>query len=609
MSEARKKSAEYNTMAELTKVTERSREVEQRPLDLNLIKRLFSYTRPYAKTRNWLFLLVVVRSVQLPTIPFYMGYIIRGPISAGDLRGVLVQTSILVVLVALMLFVFYWRSRFGQELGEKVIHDLRNQVFAHMHSMPMYYFDKTKLGRNISRITNDAEAVRVGVQNVLFVSLVQLGQMLVAAAMMMYLNLRLFLVILAMAPVLYLIVSYFRKRLSKAYREVQESFSRVTSTLAESVSGVRVTQGFARQDTNAHLFHSLVDDHAQYNMSVARNAGVFVPLLDLNSQMFVAFALLVGGWQVLHGDMEPATLIPFFIMIPLFFGPIKNIGNQYNSALSAMAGAERIFSLLDREPEWQDPPDAITPDDLRGRVEFREVDFAYNPKEPVLRRLSFVAEPGQTVALVGETGSGKSTVIKLISKFYLPDRGRLLIDDIDIRQLSSRALQRQLGIVLQENFLFTGTVLDNIRYARWQATDQEVVEVLQRLDCLDLVEALPEGLSTVVGEKGGGISLGQRQLICFARSMLANPKIMILDEATSSVDTITETRIQRALSVLLESRTSFIVAHRLSTIRHADLVLVMDRGRIVERGSHEKLLGDNGLYTRLYRRFARSAEQ
>lgn len=594
---------------ELTSVTGDARqEASKRPLNLKLISRLFSYTQPYAKIRNWLFLLVFIRAVQLPAIPFYMGQIIRGPVSEGDMGGVFFHSALLVSFILFMLYIFYWRFRLSQQLGERVVHDLRNAVFVHIHSMPMSYFDRTRLGRNLSRVTNDAEAVRVGVQNVLFVSLVQLGQMIVAAGMMMYLNLRLFLVILTMAPILYVIISYFRKKLSKAYREVQESFSRVTSTLAESVSGVRVTQGFARQDTNAHLFHNLVDDHAQYNMNVARNAGVFVPLLELNSQVFIAFALLVGGWQVFHSGMEPATFIPFFIMVPLFFGPIKNIGNQYNSSLSAMAGAERIFSLLDQEPDWQDPPEAIELQDIKGKVEFRDLCFAYNPKEPVIRNLSFRVEPGSTAALVGETGSGKSTIIKLVSKFYLPTYGELLIDDIDIRRLASRSLQHQLGIVLQDNFLFTGTVLDNIRYSRYDADEEEVIEVLRKLDCLDLMKSLPDGLATIVGEKGTGISLGQRQLICFARSLLADPKIMILDEATSSVDTITEGRIQRALAILLENRTSIIVAHRLSTIRHADVVLVMDQGRLAEHGSHEQLLARNGLYTRLYRRFVRSAE-
>lgn len=367
-------------------------------------------------------------------------------------------------------------------------------------------------------------------------------------------------------------------------RAVQESFSRVTATLAESVNGIRVTQGFVRHETNAELFSELVADHSRYNMAVTRDQGVFLPLLDLNSQLCYAALLLVGGYRVLvTGGAEVADLIGFLFMAGLFFSPITVLGNQYNQALTSMAGAERVFRLLDTQPDWQDATDAVELPRIRGRVEFEHVSFGYDPKRLVLRGIHFTAEPGETVALVGHTGSGKTSITNLIAKFYQPTSGRILIDGHDIAEVTGDSLRRQIGIVLQQNFLFSGTVIDNIRLGKPDATDDEVRDAVRSLDCLDLLEALPRGLHTEVGERGTSLSLGQRQLVCFARAMLANPRILILDEATSSVDTLTEARVQAALATLLEGRTSFVVAHRLSTIRNADQVLVLSDGRIVER--------------------------
>ncbi|MSU70371.1 MAG: ABC transporter ATP-binding protein [Opitutaceae bacterium] len=613
-----------------------------KPLEWGLIRRLLTYTHPVRRKRNLLLVFTVIRSAQLAALVWASATIISGPIAHREI-GMLPWAVLGYGLLALATDgLFHWRQRFGLEIGETVVNGLRSDIFAKTQRQPMSFFHRMKLGRIISRVTSDVEALRVGIQDVLFISVIEVGQMIFTAIVMLRCDWVLFLVVLGMAPVLWLVNNHFRMRLSQLTRASQESFSRVTSTLAESVNGIRVTQGFVRQEINTGLFRSLLSDHSRYNIDLARTSAILTPLLELNSQFFVAILLMFGGWRVLDGAMSMGALVTFFFLSNVFFSPVAYMGNLYNQALVAMAGAERVFRLIDTKPDWEDDPGATDLVDPRppghGKsqssdrrpegetsvesgfprkagtldlqsppqgmaVEFRRISFGYDPARLVLHDISFTAAPGQTVAFVGHTGSGKSSIINLAAKFYLPTGGELLVDGREVRTLTSLSLHRQMGMVQQQNFLFSGTVLENIRLAKPEATETEIRTAAAQLDCLDLLEALPAGLLTEVGERGASLSVGQRQLVCFTRALLADPRLVILDEGTSAIDTITEARLQQALVTLLRGRTSLVVAHRLSTIRHADLILVLDQGRIIERGTHAHLLARGGHYAALYRQF------
>lgn len=583
------------------------READQAPLQAKLIRRIVRYTAPYAAKRNWLFVLTFMRGVQLPALAWLIGRTINGPISSRNLSEIYWYAAGYFALALFTIVNFHFRQRFALELGEAVVHDMRTELFAKLMTMPMSFFNSTKFGRIISRMTSDIDSVRAGVQDVAFVLVVQGLQMAVSAALMAWYDWKLFSLMVLLAPVIWFVNKNYQYEMARRVRKVQESWSRVSSTLAESVSGIRVTQAFVRHEVNADFFQKLIDVHGENNVNVAQASAVFVPLLQLKSQLFLGAMALLGAFGALrwHGwlHMEVGDLVMFFFLANLFFDPVQAIGNQLNQALMAMAGAERLFRMLDQKPEWQDAPDAPQLAHIEGRVEFQSVNFEYKPGRPVLADISFTVEPGQSVALVGHTGSGKTTLVGLLQKFYLPTGGKVFVDGHDLNHVTSDSLRSQMGSVQQNNFLFSGTVLDNVRFARPEATEADVRATLESLDCLDLLDDLPQQLQTTVTERGASLSFGQRQLICFARAMLANPRIVVLDEATSAIDSVTEARLQKALDILLRGRTAFIVAHRLSTIRKASLVLVMDQGRIVERGTHNSLLQENGIYARLHREF------
>jgi ABC-type multidrug transport system fused ATPase/permease subunit len=582
-------------------------EPAQAPLQWSLVRRIFRYTLPYRARRNWLFVLTLLRGAQLPAMAWMIGQTINGPIAGRDWRGIQWHAAGYLAMTLFMVVTLHFRQLLALELGEAVVHDMRRDLFEKLATLPMSYFDQTKFGRIISRMTSDIDSIRVGVQDVAFVFAVQGMQMGVSAALMAWYDWKLFAIMLLLAPAIWILNAHYRRVMASRLRKLQQSWSRLASTLAESVGGIRVTQAFVRHEVNAGFFRKLVNVHGDNNVGVARASAVFVPLLQMKSQLFLGVMALLGGYGALlwHGwaHVEVGDLVMFFFLANLFFEPVQVLGDRYNQALNAMAGGERLFRLLDRVPAWRDAPSARPLPPVRGRVEFQSVFFEYHPGRPVLTDISFLAEPGQTIALVGHTGSGKTTLVALLQKLHLPGRGNILIDGHNILDVTGDSLHAQMGSVQQNNFLFSGSVLDNIRFARPEATEADVRRTLQTLDCLDMIEGLSDGVHHQVGQQSAALSLGQRQLVCFARAMLANPRIVVLDEATSAIDTMTETRLQRALEILLRGRTAFVVAHRLSTIRKADLVLVMDRGRIVERGTHHSLLRDGGVYARLHREF------
>lgn len=587
----------------LVVVTKQDREVEERPLELALLRRLFSYATPYKKKLRWLIGLVALRGLQLPLIAWALGAVIAGPIAHGDVSGIMWGAAGYFALCFMTEVCFHFRHRLALELGEAVVHDLRVLVFDKLLAQPMGFFTRTRLGRILSRMTSDIDNVRAGIQDVFFISAVQAGQGLIAALIMAWLEPVLFSIVLCMAPILYMINVRFRAQMSTSSRQVQESFSRVTATLAESVNGIRVTQGFARQEVNAGLFRQLVGDHARYNMNQARTSAIFLPLLEFNSQAFIASLLAIGGWRALIGTTDLGNLIQFFFLANFFFGPIGVIASQYAKALAAMAGAERVFRLLDSEPDWKEADDVQPPAFIQGDISFANVNFSYDGNTKVLDNVSFEAKAGQTIALVGHTGCGKSTIVSLIAKLWPADSGEIRIDGVSITAIEGAALRRQMGVVQQVNFLFTGSVYDNICFAKPGASREEVLTAAEALGVRDLIDSLPNGLDTVVGEKGSGISLGQRQVICFCRALIADPRVLILDEATASIDSVTEARLQEALKRLLKGRTSFVIAHRLSTVRDADQVIVMDHGRIIERGRYQELVERGGRFAQLHHKF------
>ncbi len=572
------------------------------------LARLARLAYPYRRRAVYSVIAMIAVTLSSLAVPYLLKVAIDGGIGAKNLT---VLTWVIVAFIGVSLVnlgASYLQTYLTSWVGSHIIYDLRRQLFAHLQKLSLDFFSRQKTGWIVSRLTNDIDAldqlVTDGVASLVTNSLTFVG----AIVFLFILDWRLALATLTIMPLLIGATLVFRSKSARAYAQVRNKIGDVSAHLQESISGIRVLKAFRREQSDYEKLDVANAAYREVNMRTVVQSGLYFPFIEFMSAAAVVIVLWYGGTLIGGNTLEIGVLVAFIGYLGSFFDPLQQLSQLYNTFQASMAAVQKIYTVLDTEPDMLDAPDAVDLPDVRGVVELRGVTFGYDPEKPVLHDVDLIVPAGKTVALVGATGAGKSTVIKLLARFYDPTAGTVLIDGHDLRQVTSSSLREQLAVVPQEAFLFSGSVLDNIRFARPSADADEVKRVARIVGVHDFVESLPDGYDTEVQEGGSALSTGQRQLISFARALLADPRILILDEATSSVDAESERRIERAMEVLFSGRTSVIVAHRLSTVRYADEILVIDDGRVVERGTHDELVAARGRYAGLHAEWEATGE-
>ncbi|HSJ58146.1 MAG TPA: ABC transporter ATP-binding protein [Anaerolineae bacterium] len=564
------------------------------------LARLLPYLGPFKVSMGLVLVCVVLYTLLGLASPYLMGLAIDRYIATQDLSG-LAPLALTMLVAYLLANLFQAAADWTMaNVSQRALKQMRRELFEHLQELSLGFFDRNPAGELMSRLTNDIDAINQAVsQNVtsLFASVLSMAGILVA---MFVLNLWLALAAVLVVPIMFWFTNFVARYTRKGFRRLQRELGDLTGVMEESISGQKVVMAFRRDETALERFRQCNEQVFQAGVYANSYALLLMPITNVLGNFFVIVLAGFGGWLALQGLVSVGIIATFISYGQRFINPLRQLANMYNSIQAALAGAERVFEIMDTAPEVQDAPGAVPLDPLRGDVRFERVSFAYVPGTPVIKEMSLEARAGQTVALVGPTGAGKTTIINLLTRFYEVDDGCITIDGVDIRRLKRSDLRRALGLVLQDTFLFADTVLENIRYGRLDASDEECIEAARLADADHFIRQLPQGYDTQLSERAGNLSQGQRQLLAIARAILADPGILILDEATSSVDTRTEARIQRSLLRLMAGRTSFVIAHRLSTIRDADQILVIDGGEIVEQGTHQELLDRRGFFHNLY---------
>ncbi|HYF94914.1 MAG TPA: ABC transporter ATP-binding protein [Symbiobacteriaceae bacterium] len=584
----------------------RQEEELEKAYDAKLMARLLSYARPYWKSILVCILLLAL-SVGLDLSRDYINklavdlYMKPGIDSPEARAGLLKLAGLLAGALIFGFIVMYSEVQLLQFTGQRIIYTIRRQLFGHLQRLHLKFFDSNPAGRLVTRVTNDTETLNEMYTSVLVNLFRDVFMLVGVAALMLHSNLRLAAISLCLVPLVAIYSNFFMRRARNAWREVRTRLARINAFLAEHINGMKVVQLFAREAKTFAEFKAENDGYFKASWAQLMIWAVFRPILDFIANLAVALLLWYGGIQAIAGSVSIGTLVLFVSLIRRFFEPLMALAEKFNIMQSAMASSERLFKLLDTPPAVLDPAEPTPLGRVSGAVEFRNVWFAYDEEEWVLRDVSFKAQPGQTVAFVGHTGAGKSSIINLLTRFYDVQKGEVLIDGVNVRNIAQTDLRSNVGLVAQDVFLFTGDIKSNIRLGNTAITDDQLVEAARAVEADRFIRQLPGGYEEPVAERGATLSAGQRQLVSFARALAFDPAILVLDEATASIDSETEAVIQRALRTLTRGRTTFIVAHRLSTIQHADQIVVLHKGKIRERGTHAELLAMQGLYYKLWR--------